>query len=81
MDASLDELAGHYDVILVDVGSLEDCLSQTPPTLGGGSRLDAAVVVHNLRSTDAAGLAGVERKLADAGVVQVGVIQNFVRSS
>ena len=57
LDASLDELAQHYDVILVDVGSLEDCLSHAPPTLGGGSRLDAAVVVHNLRSTDAEGLA------------------------
>ena len=27
LNASLDELAQHYDVILVDVGSLEDCLS------------------------------------------------------
>ncbi len=81
LDASLDELVQHYDVILVDVGSLEDRLSHMPPMLGGASRLDAAVVVHNLRSTNAVGLAKVERKLADAGVAEVGVIENFVRSS
>ena len=68
----------HYDFILVDVGPLED-RSAGLPALGSGNRLDAAVVVHNLRGTSADRLAEVQRGLGAAGVVQIGVIQNFVR--
>jgi Mrp family chromosome partitioning ATPase len=78
--ASLDVLEQHYDVVLVDAGSLNQRLAAGAPSLGSFSRLGAAVVVHNLRATVSERLAEVECGLADAGVVQVGVIQNFIRS-
>ncbi len=78
--ASLDVLAQHYDFVLVDVGPLEGRAAAGLPTLGSGSGLEAAVVVHNPRTAVAQRLAEVQDSLATAGVAQIGVIQNFVRS-
>jgi Mrp family chromosome partitioning ATPase len=80
MAASLDTLSQHYDVVLIDAGALEDRLSAWAPGPGNASRLDGAVLVHNLRAINADRLAEVGRGLAAAAVVQVGVIQNFTRS-
>ena len=80
MAATLDTLAEHYDAVLVDTGSLADRLAACLPSTGGGSRLDAAMLVHNPRSTAASHLAEIQRGLSAAGVVQVGVIQNFIRA-
>jgi Mrp family chromosome partitioning ATPase len=76
--ASLDVLKQQYDFILVDVGPL-GARSAGVPALGRGNRLDAAIVVHNLRETSSDRLAEAQRGLGAAGVVQIGVIQNFVR--
>ncbi len=78
--ASLDVLKQHYDFILVDAGPLQDRCAAGLPALGSGSGLDAAIVIHNLRTTSAERLAEVQAGLSAAGVVQIGVIQNFVRS-
>jgi Mrp family chromosome partitioning ATPase len=80
MAATLDTLAEHYDVVLVDAGPLGERLAACLPATGGGSRLDAALVVHNPRSAAAQELAEIERGLSAAGVLPVGVIQNFIRA-
>jgi Mrp family chromosome partitioning ATPase len=79
MAASLDTLAEHYDVVLVDAGPLADRLAACLP-LSGGSRLDAAVVVHNPRTTPADAVAQIEQGLTAAGVAQLGIVQNFIRT-
>jgi Mrp family chromosome partitioning ATPase len=78
--ASLDVLRQHYDFVLVDVGPLEGRRAAGLPALGSASRLQAAIVIHNLRTTSGERLAEVEDSLSAAGVDQIGVIQNFVRS-
>ena len=80
MAATLDTLAEHYDAVLVDAGPLEERLIACLPTSGDGSRLDAALVVHNPRSMAAEQLAEIERGLTTAGVIPLGVIQNFIRA-
>ena len=57
MAASLDTLARHYDVVLVDLGPLEDCFPAGASLTASHSRLDAAIVVTNPRS-DGPGAAG-----------------------
>jgi Mrp family chromosome partitioning ATPase len=78
--ASLDLLRQHYDFVLVDVGPLEGRREAGLPALGSASGLKAAIVIHNLRATSPERLAEVEDSLSAAGVAQIGVIQNFVRS-
>jgi Mrp family chromosome partitioning ATPase len=77
--AGLDVLRQHYDFVLVDVGPLADRAAAGLPALGSGSRLEAAVVVHNPQTAGAERLAEVQDSLAAAGVAQIGIIQNFVR--
>ena len=63
--ASLDVLKQHYDFVLVDAGPLQDRCAAGLPALGSGSGLDAAIVIHNLRTTSA-GAFGGSRKPASA---------------
>lgn len=76
---SLDTLAMHYDAVLIDLGPLE-----SPATAGGllgrgiRQRLDAVVLVHNVRSTTPDRLADLQNNLAMADIAHAGTIQNFV---
>ena len=75
--ATLQILAENYDAVLVDLGPLE-------PSASGAARreiarrVDAVVLVQNVRSTAADRLAGLRSDLAGEGVVHAGTIQNFV---
>lgn len=78
---SIETLAAHYDLVLLDLGPLED-----PAVVSGwlargvGSRLDAIVLVHNARLTPREDLAEIIRALATTEIAPAGVIENFVRA-
>ena len=78
--ASLDQLAGHYDVVLVDLGPLDEGAN----ALGSGlaqeaaARMDAVILVQNVRITPPNRTAEVRRRLAASNLRFAGTIQNFV---
>lgn len=86
----IDILAAHYDLVLVDVGSLEDRETTggslaggigSLPT-GGASKTShrwagAVVLVHNVRAMPQQRLVEAQRTLAAAEIAQAGIIQNF----
>jgi len=77
----LDTLAASYDLVLVDPGPLEDFVGAVGMPAGGiARRLDAAVLVQDVRVTGPERLAEMQRRLAAAGIARVGVVQNLVHS-
>lgn len=76
---SIDTLVNHYDLVLLDLGPLED-----PAVVSGwlargiGSRLDAILLVHNVRRTPREDVAEIRRALATTEIAPAGVIENFV---
>jgi Mrp family chromosome partitioning ATPase len=76
----LQSLRAHYDVILLKLGPLgEESLSGDQVLRSLARHLDTAVVVHGLRSTEAAQLDRLCAKLEEQGVVEVGVAENFAQ--
>lgn len=77
---SLQMLAASYDVVLVDLGPLED-----PDVVGGSlargiaSRLHAIVLVQNVHATSEEQLVEIQGCLAATDIARAGIIQNFVR--
>lgn len=78
---SLDVLASHYDLVLLDTGLPDngEPLGDWPGP-GIAPRLDAVVLVHNVGTTTRDRLEAIQHRLAAAGIVLAGVIQNYVRS-
>jgi Mrp family chromosome partitioning ATPase len=78
LPACLGVLREHYDMVLVDLGPLEE----TDPAQGGLCRaarlVDAVVLVHNHRITSAEHLAACQEQLTAAGIVVTGIVENFV---
>jgi Mrp family chromosome partitioning ATPase len=79
LPACLGILRNYYDMVLVDLGPLEDA------GLADGSRsqivagmIDAVVLVRNPRITSEEQLTAFERQLAAAGIVAAGIVENFV---
>ncbi|OHB72039.1 MAG: hypothetical protein A2V70_05485 [Planctomycetes bacterium RBG_13_63_9] len=79
MAESIETLSGHYDLILVDLGSLEDAAG-SGDSLGPAimERLDGIVLIDDVRDSKVDRLAEVRRALATAEIRQLGIIQNFV---
>jgi Mrp family chromosome partitioning ATPase len=77
----IENLKSHYEMVLVDLGPLEeveaigDVLGQTV-----AGKIDAVLLVRNPRVTSEARLAAVEQQLTAAGAALAGVIENFVAS-
>jgi Mrp family chromosome partitioning ATPase len=75
----LEKLKQHYEMVLVDLGPLEniksigDALNRTV-----AGKIDALLVVHNGRVTSAERLGQVEQELTASGVPLAGMIENFV---
>ena len=75
---NIETLAAYYDLVLVDLGPLEG-----PDAVGGplaravASRLDAILLVQDVRATSDRQLAEVRRYLAATDIAQPGIIQNF----
>lgn len=78
LPACINVLRDHYDMVLVDLGPLEDP-APVSRTVGRTTRLvDAMVLVHNHRITSAEHLAACQEELAAAGTAMVGIVENFV---
>ena len=75
----LETLKHHYEMVLVDLGPLEniesigDALNRTVD-----GKIDAVLLVHNRRITSAERLSQVEQELTASGVALAGMIENFV---
>jgi Mrp family chromosome partitioning ATPase len=77
---NIDTLRANFDLVLVDLGPLED-----PAVIGGSfgrevsRRLDGVILVQNVRLAARERLAEVQRRLAAAGIAQAGIVENLVR--
>jgi Mrp family chromosome partitioning ATPase len=81
--ASFDILAREFDVVLVDLGPLtgsedDDTSDEGMPSKGVAARMDAVILVQNVRVTPPNRLAEVRERLAASNVCYAGTIQNFV---
>lgn len=75
----LDTLRSHYDMILVDLGPLEDAgLGDPSRTQEIAQMIDAVVLVHNDHITSESRLTTMAEQLADAGITTAGIVENFV---
>jgi Mrp family chromosome partitioning ATPase len=76
LPACLRILKEHYDMVLVDLGPLEDATDRIPSHT---ARLaDGIVLVRNHRITSAEHLAACQEELAAAETAVVGIVENFV---
>jgi Mrp family chromosome partitioning ATPase len=76
--ASFDILAREYDVVLVDLGPLAEDSDDEAAWQDMAARMDAVVLVQNVRSTTPNRLAEARQRLAAANLRHAGTIQNFV---
>jgi Mrp family chromosome partitioning ATPase len=82
--ASLDILAREFDVVLVDLGPLAQVEEGDSPAHEGASahraaaRMDAVILVQNVRLTTPSRLAAARGRLAASNLRCAGTIQNFV---
>jgi Mrp family chromosome partitioning ATPase len=76
---SLETLRKNYDLVLLDLGPLENPRSLGDLGCGGlNCRIDAVTVVHKVGKILATCQPAVRQSLAAAGVAVTGVIENFV---
>ena len=76
---SLRALGEHYDLVLVDWGEFGDGTqsgSVSIPAIVDG--IDAMVLVHNVRFTSPEELDRTRRRVEAAGLVEGGIVENFV---
>ena len=79
MAESLETLRANFDLVLVDLGPLENAQSLSALTNGGlNCRIDAVTIVHRTGKVLATCLPAVRQALAAAGAAVIGVIENFV---
>jgi len=76
--ASLEILARTFDFVLVDLGPLEEIEDKSTPAHDVAARMDAIVLVQNVRITPPHRLAEVRTRLAASNMKYAGTIQNFV---
>jgi Mrp family chromosome partitioning ATPase len=72
-------LAATYDLVLIDIGSLEDFLGYQSSGKKTISPLEAAIIVQDDRATSADDLKEMENRLSLAGIQPLGVVQNLVQ--
>ncbi len=70
-------LREHYDMVLVDLGPLEEAESAQDAMRRTARLVDAVVLVRNHRLTSAERLAACQEQLTEAGTVVVGIVENF----
>jgi Mrp family chromosome partitioning ATPase len=79
LDETWNSLRHHFDIVLVDPGPL--CGSPVldrPLVESMAGRIDAALMVKNLRCHDAAEFDAIGQSLGNAGAKVLGVVENFV---
>lgn|GEM_PF-1964963 len=74
----LGQLRNHYDLVLVDLGPLENVVNAENASWDGVGNLNAVLLVHNRRITPKESLNVMQGRLTDAGVNVAGVVENFV---
>lgn len=76
---ALDTLRSHYELVLLDLGRLSKPNKTGIGLFDSAPRwIDAAVLVHNVRSTSQLELTRAQQRLSAAGIAQLGVVENFV---
>ena len=78
IEASFDILARAFDVVLVDLGSLPQFEDEDAFSRAVAARMDAVILVQNIRVTPPSRMAEVRRRLTASHVRYAGTIQNFV---
>jgi Mrp family chromosome partitioning ATPase len=76
--ASLEILAREFDVVLVDLGPLAQAEGEDDSAREVTARMDAVILVQNVRVTTPNRLADVRARLAASNLRHAGTIQNFV---
>ncbi len=76
--ASLEAAAGHYELLLVDVGRFfrHDAHGSNLPQ-PTGKWLESLVLIHNVRSTPEEDLQRNRQRIRDAGIHEMGIVENF----
>jgi Mrp family chromosome partitioning ATPase len=74
----LERLRRNYDLVLVDLGAPGTATGRGGgPSRTAGNRIDAAVLVRNLRAAPPRPLTELQGYLAAAGVAATGIADNF----
>jgi len=75
----IEILRNQYDMVLVDLGPLEDTgLAGGAPARAVPETIDAIVLAHDQRVTSEEQILKVEEQLAAVGIAAVGIVENFV---
>ena len=75
----LNVLRDHYEMVLVDLGSLEDAAGAHDGLFQAvGTHLDGILLVHSRRITSEEEINELQGQLESAGIAVAGVIENFV---
>ena len=79
LSGCIESLRDHYDMVLVDLGPLENSDVRDGLSRGGSLRgVDAVVLVRDHRTTSQERLGEIQQQLAEAGITLAGIIENFV---
>jgi Mrp family chromosome partitioning ATPase len=78
LPACLGILREHYDMVLVDLGPLEDARLADGDWSRTARSIDALVLVHNPRITSTEQLTAFQEQVAAAGIAVAGIVENFV---
>jgi Mrp family chromosome partitioning ATPase len=78
LPACLNVLREHYDMVLVDLGPLEEPAPAEDAISRNARLVDAIVLVHNHRLTSAERLTACQEQLTEAGTAVAGIVENFV---
>lgn len=77
--SSLRALGEHYDLVLIDWGEFGDGTQSGGVSVRGiVDGIDAMVIVHNVRFTSRKELDRTRRRVEAAGLVEAGIVENFV---
>ena len=75
--ASLAELRNAFEIVLVDAGPVSTVESQANWLTARDNGIDAAILISDVRSAMAERLTAVSRRLQDANIAPLGVVENF----
>ena len=74
----LDVLREHYDLVLVDLGEFDGGVEDNESSLAVIGWLDEVVLVRNLRNAQENKLRETRRRVLAAGLLEAGIVENFV---
>ncbi len=75
--ASLAELRDAFDIVLVDAGPVSTVEPQTNWLTTRDNGIDAVILILDVRSAAAERVSVVSRRLQDANIAPLGVVENF----